>query len=333
MNHLNALPGFADWQWNLIHKLQSTLRSMFAEGEVEALKKLTSEEIKDFSGSSQNVNYNVSTAINFIHNKKVISVDNHLERELGDILALGVYRENGALRWNRICLIQTKMNKGGAIAIEPGQLSLLSMFPKFKFKGKNNIEHLLRNRSGMLGAYGFFSSDGEMPLISARVLKQMLGDNKSIKFSDLVHIFVSERAARSQHTSVLGSQYHGPFYPFTTIDPTHCPDCNEFYHEYFPRFFPPSVIRHWARRHLHQHHDFNVTPDESVLSCIGMNEFVRSWTELRLGELVHGDDDSESAQALRDLMANPTLLSEDKNMLIIKTTVSASRHEDERNFG
>ncbi|MBF0155093.1 MAG: hypothetical protein HQL64_15245 [Magnetococcales bacterium] len=200
-------------------------------------------------------------------------------------------------------MIQNKINRD-RIEIDGGQLTLLSMFPKFKRKNENEInkikygtEYLLRNLSGMLGAYGFISKDGEMMVVSARVLRQLLGHRKSFTIKELTPTIVAEHASRRVNTR---EQHHFPFYyPLPFIDPHHCSWCDDYFDNFIRHH---RHYKHYAH-HLKMHgYGINTKPDESVLSCLGMAEFVRFWTEVQLGEIIEADDRSEESNVLRNII-------------------------------
>lgn len=215
-------------------------------------------------------------------------------RELADLLVLATYVENGTLAFQRACFIQAKRNRSASgrsaqrFEIDPWQLALLGSFPEFTgtsgvLKGQS---HKLRNRSGMLGAYGFLSPPGNFTAVSARILNHLLGGRKSLTAKELIPAILSEAgAARSVQVSMPDGFW---------FDPDHCPECHKMAMCCFPG--------HWWRHHLShsRRHTGNAdTPVESVLTCVGLDEFVQSWSGLRLGEVWHAKSHANSDRALR----------------------------------
>ena len=72
----------------------------------------------------------------------------------------------------------------------------------------------------------------------------------------------------------------GPWWP---LDPDHCSMCREFFEHYFP--FPWHHHRHHHRRPGITTDHTEIDSPNSVLSCLGLEEFVQAWSILRLGEI------------------------------------------------
>ncbi|MBF0425488.1 MAG: hypothetical protein HQL66_06690 [Magnetococcales bacterium] len=292
-------------QWELCKDLRSAVQTKFTSGEVACVKRLcgNSKRVDEQIGD---VHISVETDISFLHGALVkIHVpgpgSQDFNRELADMIAIGTYKEDSIVKWRRMCLIQNKVNKGGTAKIETGQLILLSTFPDFTSKSRalgGGKRYSLSDMSGMLGAYGFFSQDGEMTVVSARTLKFMLGFNgltpsprpgPSLRLADLAPIM----AAGQVHRPV--SNIAGDL-PLITSWPygyrCGCPVCDDYFdmigrHHY--RHFREHFMDHFMRCRRKAGYGTLIEPEESVTSCLGMTEFVRSWTELRLGELVFDD--------------------------------------------
>lgn len=131
----------------------------------------------------------------------------------------------------------------------------------------------------MLGAYGLLVAPGDFTVISARVLNQLLGGRKSLVGKELTPTILSELAVRIAENPVSLT----PWWPF---DPEHCPECAHLFEAYLPfpwhRFWRQHSHPHRARAHSQANAE--EPHSGSPLSCLGLEEFVDSWTTLRLGE-------------------------------------------------
>jgi hypothetical protein len=285
---------YQDWQWDLTTRLRGAVESAYAQGArevacVEAMVQAITGITPATSAQVPASRVEVEGA--FLHGSRSqvkfsIGGAQH-QRELADLLVLGSYVENGVLKWQRACFIQAKKGNAAKAAspcrftIDEWQLALLRSFPEFEgvsgvFAG---VKCHLRNRTGMLGAYGFLVAPGDFTVISARVLNHVLGGRKSVVGKELTPTILSERATHAGENPGAPN----PWWPF---DPEHCPECKDVLEHCFP--FP------WHRcRHDHTHAQSGrvhrpiaagASLPASILSCLGLDEFVDSWTALRLGE-------------------------------------------------
>lgn len=290
-------PEVQDWQWRIATTMRERVEKSFAThpDEVDCVQAIV-EGIRGtvpVTGRLRNTDsFKLEVESAFLHGSKSqvrfsIGGKQH-QRELADLLVLATYVEDGTLAFQRACFIQAKRsgpNYGRAAArfgIDSWQLALLGSFPKFTglsgiLKGQT---HQLRNRSGMLGAYGFLSPPGNLTVVSARVLNHLLGGRKSLTTKELIPAILSEAGAAR---NAGGSHQDGWWF-----DPDHCPEC----HEMAMHFYPDHCH---GRRHARSPD----TPVESVLTCVGLDEFVQSWSGLRLGEVWHAKSRINSDRALR----------------------------------
>ncbi len=292
LNTLTTTAEYQDWQWELAQRLRSAIEAAYAGGlgEVPCIEAMV-EAIQNApyarSRAARTMHVDVEGAFLHGHRSKVkfLIGGNEHERELADLLVLASYVEGNRLQWQRVCFVQAK--KGVAkstgaqwrFGIDEWQLAILNGFPAFRGVSgifKDGSFHL-RNRSGMLGAYGLLTAPGGFSVVSARVLKQVLGGRKSLTSRDLVPAIVSEASSLRAGTPAYP-------WPWGPIDPEHCRVCQEFV-EHWPLFFPKPHHHHHSRwPHSGAAVHGNESPT-SVLSCIGLDEFVQAWSEMRLGEI------------------------------------------------
>lgn len=294
LDELTTSEEYKDWQWDLSGRLRRAVETAYAQGEgevpcVEAMVRAISETKSVTSAQAPGTRVDVEGA--FLHGSRSqvkfeIGGVKH-QRELADLLVLGSYVESGVLKWQRACFIQAK--KGSAakataasrFAVDEWQLALLNSFPEFH--GVSGVvagmSCRLRNSTGMLGAYGFLAGPGELSVVSARVLSHVLGGRKSLVGKELTPTLLSERATSRGSVS-------SPRASWWPIDLPHCPECRGIFEQWF-RFHWPRLRQH----HLHAHGRgvrgpaaAGGYPPESLLACLGVDEFVNAWTTLRLGE-------------------------------------------------
>ncbi len=293
-------PDIQDWQWDLAARIRLGIEDSYTArlNEVECVRAMVEaiDGKEPVQVSLNGASFKLEVEAAFLHGSKSqvrfqVGGAEH-RRELADLLVLGAYVHDGRLAFQRACLIQAKRSGQGTgratsrYEVDPWQLALLASFPKFTgvsgvFAG---LTVHLRNRSGMLGAYGLLSPPGELIIVSARVLNQVLGGRKSLAAKELVPAILSESA--SSRNSMHFSDERWWF------DPDHCPYCHELAMHGFSH--------HWRRHHnLHGFGGMAETPVASVVTCIGLDEFVQCWTGLRLGEVWHAGAGSRSDRVLR----------------------------------
>lgn len=304
LDSFSHTPEVQDWQWDLAVRIRGGMELIYTSrpDEVECVRAM----VQAVDGTPPvavtidgRVSFTLKVEAAFLHGSRSrvrfqVGGTDH-QRELADLLVLAAYVHDGRLAFQRACLIQAKrsgQSTGQAASrygVDPWQLALLASFPEFSgvtgvFAGLN--VHL-RNRSGMLGAYGLLSPPGEIIIVSARVLNQVLGGRKSLAAKELVPAILSESAAARRSMHVPDESWW--------FDPDHCPYCHEL------AMHGPH--HHWRRHHA-RHRGAGPsatadTPGESVATCIGLDEFVQCWTGLRLGEVWHSDSGTRSDRILR----------------------------------
>lgn len=304
LDSFSHTPEVQDWQWDLAARMRGGIERIYTSkpDEVECVRAM----VQAIDGTppvavtlDRRASFTLKVEAAFLHGSRSqvrfqVGGADH-QRELADLLVLGAYVNDGRLAFQRACLIQAKragQSTGQAASrygVDPWQLALLASFPEFSgvagvFAG---LTVHLRNRSGMLGAYGLLSPPGEIIIVSARVLNQVLGGRKSLAAKELVPAILSESAASR-------SSVHFPDERWW-FDPDHCPYCHEL---------AMHVPHHHWRRHHGGHHGTGPsaaadTPGESVATCIGLDEFVQCWTGLRLGEAWHSGSGARSDRILR----------------------------------
>ncbi|MBS3975579.1 MAG: hypothetical protein KGZ75_02435 [Syntrophomonadaceae bacterium] len=280
-----------DWQWDLITQIRCGLEDAYGtqQGEVgcvqaivQAIHNMQSVEVKLNKGMFLKLEVEAA----FLHGSKSqvkFQVGKtEYQRELADLFVLGTYVHDGQPVFQRACLIQAKRQgrstgrDAARYEVDLGQLAMLTSFPEFTgvsgvFKGFNKVH--FRNCSGMLGAYCLLSPPGEFIIVSARVLTLVLGGRKSLSAKELVPAILSENAGSRNSLHYL--EGCGWF------DPDRCPDC----HVLSMHGFPCHCRRHRQLSRATILGGLTEASVESVLTCIGLAEFVQCWTGLRLGEV------------------------------------------------
>lgn len=288
-------PEIQEWQADLGYRLRRAVEAVYAEhpDEVACVEALVRQiqATKPATMTSGPTTVQLGVEGSFLHGQRsqvrfAIGGVQRPQRELADLLVLGLYVVDGALRSLRACFIQAKrsspptIRSGARFGIDEHQLALLRSFPEFEgvvgvYKG---LKCKLRNRSGMLGAYGLLSAPGEFTVVSARLLGQILGGRKSFTEKELTPAIVAEAASYRSHPLHQDERW----LPWN-FDPHHCPNCRAIW-EHWARF-PWPYFRH---RHHHaalgQHGVGGHEGGGSVLSCLSLDEFVDAWSSLRLGE-------------------------------------------------
>ncbi len=179
--------------WPELERMEDALHEAITEGireglgsggEPDALAALT-HRLGEVCEASR---CGVSVANGMIHGHPVSfespAKGQQVSRELADLLWVASLAREGTLLAQRVCFIQTKVVRDGRVdGLDHGQLELLSLFPRISLpanKGGGSIS--VANRSGMLGAYGFMQPNGELPLLAAPHLSNVLGGHKSRAF-------------------------------------------------------------------------------------------------------------------------------------------------------
>lgn len=292
IDDLLGTPEFQHWQWDLAVRMRRAVEQVYAEGPdevrtVEAMVDAVSGVPRATSPSEPRTFVEVESA--FLHgSRSQVTFEiggKKQQRELADLLVVASLVQDGQLYGQRVCFVQAKRaSRAGSqspsrFEIDPWQLALLRAFPEFTgvagvFMGQTLH---LRNRSGMLGAYGFLAAPGELSIVSARIVDHVLGGRKSVAGKEFIPAFLVNPSRRPAEDRVRETS--SGWLPF---DPERCEKCAEILHHWWGL---PG--HHFHRNHGGSastiHHDAHL-PDATELSCIGMDSFVDAWTELRLGE-------------------------------------------------
>jgi len=296
---VSHIPEVQDWQWDLAVRMREGIEQVYASrpDEVECVRAMVNaiDGAKPVTVNlDKRASFNLIAEAAFLHGSQSqvqfrVGSEEY-SRELADLLVLATYVEDGGLKFQRACFIQTKRSRQSEkhaafrYSIDPWQLALLSSFPEFRgLSGVfADLEVRLWNRSGMLGAYGLLSPPGEIVIVSAIVLNQVLGGRKSFTAKELVPAILSESAASR-------GSVHLPC-ECCWFDPQQCPYCHELLAYLLRHYgtFPRSVLSAAVGN-----------SEASVTTCMGLDEFVRCWTGLRLGEVWRADSVTLSERVLR----------------------------------
>jgi hypothetical protein len=305
LDYFLQTPKVQDWQSDLAVRMREWIERTYASkpNEVECVRAMVNaiDNMEPVTVMIDNIaSFELRVESAFLHGSRSqvrfkVGGSEH-QRELADLLVLASYVEDGRLEFQRACLIQAKRSgqstSNGAFRypVDPWQLALLASFPEFRgvsgvFAG---LKVHLRNWSGMLGAYGFLSPPGEILIVSARVLNQVLGGRNSIAAQELVPAILSESAASRSFVHVPREHFW--------LDPEHCPYCRE---AAMNLFYPHWLSFFHAGRHQLPPSATVNSPRESVTTCIALDEFVQCWTGFRLGEVWQSRGGGRSHHVLR----------------------------------
>jgi hypothetical protein len=177
---------FQSWQDDLRESIRAGVEEACCGGEVDCVKAMV-RHINDAKPPALS-HWSVAAESALLHGgisqvKFTIAGVEQPRRELADLCVIAASAEKGQLTGFRVCFIQSKANHRddrhhASYDIDGLQLWLLSRFPKFEGIGRfvKGPSYHLNNTTGMLGAYGFLSHPGEMSLLSARVLANVLAE-------------------------------------------------------------------------------------------------------------------------------------------------------------
>ncbi len=204
--------------------------------------------------------------------------DKPTTKELGDLILITVISDGRRRLLQKLCVIQNKVLREGKSHIDLEQLFLLKNFPLFSgsrglFRGAKGVMFL--NRQQCLGAYGFFDAPGELMLVNAGILSNVISGSSTFNRAQL------GSASQSMNGTEEGYGFGLSGIP-AFLDPM---IMEEVLHYWYKRRFPIPFHGSFApfsssRRTLHDLHDV-----------------VRAWTSLRLGELVYAFGHSVDLEA------------------------------------
>jgi len=211
-NYLHSTE-FREWQNNLTNKLYRILQNNLRANEVttvtELCEGLNSEKYRGITIASYKI-HGSKSYVDFNYKGQ------ETKKELADMVIISVITYEGRPLVSKTALIQNKKwSRETTWDIDQEQLYLLMNFPTFDGLSKRigKVENnAFLNRSGTLGNYGLFTSDGEFVLTTAKsVFCQQV--NKTLKFDDIKKYEISASAENftplfSNHPYVEDYYYH-----------------------------------------------------------------------------------------------------------------------------
>ena len=282
--------------WPDLERTEDALHEAITEGIREGLA--SGDEVDALKAVSRRVDgvpeapcSGVSVENGMIHGR-LVSYESpangqRMSRELGDLLWVASLAREGTLLAQRVCFIQTKVVRDGRVRdLDHGQLELLSLFPRVTLPATTAGGSIsVANRSGMLGAYGFMQQNGELPLLAAPHLSNVLGGYKSRAF----HFIGSVIAG-------LDVPEHVPagvgLAPADLAMSAALLDCSRDLEVALARCLREWMFLWWRERH----HDWRTREAlrcvllaanaraPSVLAAASTRRAVQAWISLRLGE-------------------------------------------------
>lgn len=266
-NELISDPSFLRFQYQLIADIYDQLGQGYAigEGEIQLITRI-SNALRGKSYRSLNIHCEK------IHgSKSYVSFpfrDKPTTKELGDLILVTVISDGRRRLLQKLCIIQNKVLRDGKALIDLEQLFLLKNFPLFSgsrglFRGMKDVMFL--NRQQCLGAYGFFDSPGELILVNAGTLSNVIANSSTF-----------DRKQLGFSSNGLNSADEGDIFGFQGI----------------PAFFDPimmeEVLHYWYKRRFPFPFHGSLAPFSSTRRTLhDLNDVVRTWMSLRLGELVY----------------------------------------------
>lgn len=208
--------------------------------------------------------------------------DKPTTKELGDLILISIVSDGRRRLLQKLCIVQNKVLRNGKSQIDMEQLFLLKNFPLFSssqglFRGATDV--MFCNAQGCLGAYGFFEEPGELIHVNAGVLSNSLGGGKSFAKSKL-------GPGSSDNTTSNGCTNA---YGFPWIDH---PMMEEIFYRSYKRGLPLFGA--------------HVEPlFSSRQTLYDLHDFLKAWTALQVGEVVHALGQTSDIEA--DRFANAVL--------------------------
>jgi len=276
-NELNSDPAFLRFQQQLIADVYAQLSQGYSVGEDEIqLVTRIADTLREKSFKRLKIHckkiHGSTSDVSFIFR------DEPTSRELGDLILITVISDGRRRLLQKLCIIQNKVLRKGQAQIDLKQLFLLKNFPLFSgnrglFRGAKDVMFL--NRQQCLGAYGFFDSPGELILVNAGILNNLIAGTSTFNRKQLGSL--SQGLNGADEGDVFGFQGIPAF-----LDPMMM---EEIFHYWYKRRFPIPFYGSLApfsssRRTLYDLHDV-----------------VRAWMSLRLGELVYVLDQQVDVEA------------------------------------
>lgn len=201
-------------------------------------------------------------------------MDKPVTKELGDMAVITVVSSGRERLFQKLCIIQNKKsseitsgkNKGNSRwDIDLEQLYLLKNFPRLS-GNKGILKHChdvsFRNTGGCLGAFGLMHVPGDMILITAPLLTELMKGRKSLNISDIS--VIGDNCNVSQQGG-MGLPFFGRIHP------------KELYMMY-------EELWHCSRGMWPFMNGANMPFLNNTLFTRDIYDFVRSWTQINIGE-------------------------------------------------
>jgi len=267
MDTLSTDTDFLHFQHDLIRRLYDALGRGYSASDNEV--NLIKRAVDSLNGLSYKGLRLFATVIHGTRSYVEFNfMDKPVTKELGDMTIITLVSDKESRLYQRVCVIQNKKERDGHWEIDPEQLFLLKNFPPFS--GNKGIfrrckEMAFRNSSGTLGCYGLFCSPGEMTLVSAPALTEMLRGKRCLSRAELGY-------PSSASVGGSGAATGAPWWPgFPRLHP------KEFY------MFLEEFVHHCGHRFMAG------GLLDGFLGCTqfagDLHDFVRNWTQLNLGEV------------------------------------------------
>lgn len=219
-------------------------------------------------------------------------LDKPVTKELGDMAIITVVTSGRQRLLQKTCIVQNKKSTGKGWSIDLEQLFLLKNFPAFSgnkgiFRDCHNLT--FRNASGCLGAFGLLESPGEMILISAPLMSELVRGRKSLSSGD-ISVLSGSSDINTGRADVASSfllwpgiyRFHPKEWPFVL-------------EEIFERFgYPLGFVRGAGGHAFLGNSRFSRD----------LYDITRSWTQLSIGELSYAYDTilNESVDAFSNFL-------------------------------
>jgi len=196
--------------------------------------------------------------------------DKPVTKELGDMAIITIVSRGRERLFQKLCIIQNKKGSPTGIRnicwdIDLEQLYLLKNFPKLS-GNKGILNHCrdvsFRNTSGCLGAFGLMHDPGDMIFIAAPLLTELMRGRKSLNTSD---ISVVGNNCNANQQGGMGFPFFGHIHPKELF---------MFYEEFWHHFRGSWPFAGGGAMSFLDNVSF--TRD--------IYDFVRSWTQVNIGE-------------------------------------------------
>lgn len=189
-------------------------------------------------------------------------------RELGDTVIISLITDGPERLFQKISIVQNKRDRNSRWEVDPVQLFLLKNFPPIK-RGTGVCKPfdgtIFRNNSGTLGCYGLFSEPGDLTMISAPAVAEILRNKQYLSPSD---IYCPPEIDLFRNGTTAGNSQLGM--PFTHLHPK---EIMMYLDRIHPRRGWPQLALSSPAHFFGNTHFMRDTHD-----------FVRNWTQFNFGE-------------------------------------------------